>query len=62
MGCGASFHRSPITWDILPLVEFELEEGIGEEEALVSRYNRSIDQSDVRKLTAARYAWVLQLG
>ena len=35
MGCGAQFHYSPLKRDALPLVEFELEEGLGEEEAQV---------------------------
>lgn len=36
ISCGAQVHYSPLTWDMLPLVEFELEEGLGEEEAQVS--------------------------
>jgi hypothetical protein len=35
VACGAPFQRSLLTWEVLPAVEFELEEGIGEEEALV---------------------------
>jgi hypothetical protein len=35
VACGAAFQRSPLTWEVLPAVEFELEEGIGEAEALV---------------------------
>lgn len=34
-GCGAAFVVSPLTWEVLPAVEFELEEGITEAEALV---------------------------
>ncbi|GBF97536.1 hypothetical protein Rsub_10459 [Raphidocelis subcapitata] len=32
--CGAAFHYSPLTWQPLPLVEFEVEAGIGDDEAL----------------------------
>lgn len=34
--CGAPFLRSFITFEVLPLVEFELEPGISDPEALVS--------------------------
>ncbi|KAI8463130.1 MAG: intraflagellar transport protein [Monoraphidium minutum] len=33
VGCGAAFHFSPLTWEALPLVEFELEPGLGDDEA-----------------------------
>lgn len=33
--CGAPFLRSFITFEVLPLVEFELEPGISDAEALV---------------------------
>jgi hypothetical protein len=36
VACGASFQYSPLTWDVLPLVEFELEGGISDDEAQVS--------------------------
>ncbi len=31
--CGAALIRSPLTWEVLPVVAFELEPGISEEEA-----------------------------
>nr|CAG4716983.1 unnamed protein product [Naegleria fowleri] len=34
MNCGHQFQRSPLSYHILPLVEFELEDGIEEEEAI----------------------------
>lgn len=50
--CGCAFEVCPLTWDILPLVRFELEPGIGVDEALVSGRRRTPWQCALARVAA----------